>query len=114
MSVFDVSGQWDAQQSNGAVASFDLRHRGTQGVIHGHASHSGGSVLGDGEGVIQGTAFHLVVRWNNGTMGEYNGTFAINGRVSGVTFDLLHPQSQATWFSSRFFQEVERPRLMED
>ena len=106
MATFDVGGSWDAIQSNGHRAAFDLRLRGTQGVFHGTASHSGGSVRGHGEGVITGNDFLYTVTWNNGTIGEYNGRFNAEGRITGVTFDKRNPGSSATWSSSKRFRRI--------
>jgi hypothetical protein len=106
MAGFDVSGRWDAQQSNGHVASFDIQPRGNQGVFHGTASHSGGKVRGHGEGVIRGNDFLFTVTWNNGTVGEYNGRFNEVGRITGVTFNVSNRQHSATWVSSKSFRRL--------
>jgi hypothetical protein len=106
MATYDVSGVWDARQSNGFVATFDLNLRGDQGVFFGTASHSGGSVRGHGEGLITGDDFLFTVTWNNGTTGEYNGRFNAEGRITGNTFDKNHPQNSATWSSSRTFRRL--------
>jgi hypothetical protein len=99
---FDVRGTWDAHQSNGFVANFNIQQKGT--AIRGNASHSDGSVRGKGEGSVRGNQFLYSVEWNNGTIGEYNGTFNSIGRITGVTFDVNHPESQATWTSSKIFR----------
>lgn len=100
--LFDVGGKWDAHQSNGFVANFDIQQTGT--AIRGIGSHSGGSVSGTGEGSVHGDQFVFSVRWNNGTIGEYNGTFNSIGRITGVFLDVNHPESQATWASSKTFR----------
>ena len=47
--------------------------------------------------------FVYTVDWNNnGRGGQYSGTFDGEGRLSGVTFDIDNPGSQATWFAHGF------------
>ncbi|MEV4002922.1 hypothetical protein [Actinomadura sp. NPDC049753] len=41
--------------------------------------------------------------WFNGTRGRYDGSLGGDRRLSGITFDLNHPSSQATWSTSRTF-----------
>jgi hypothetical protein len=72
-------------------------------TITGTGSHSEGKVQGAGRGRVEGDKFHLKVKWNNGTTGVYNGTFGLDGFISGVTFDERHPSSQATWRSNTEF-----------
>lgn len=106
MATFNVGGSWDARQSNGFVATFDLELRGRDGVFHGRASHSGGATQGHGEGLVTGNDFLYTVTWNNGSVGEYNGRFNAEGRITGVTFDKANPQSSATWSSSKRFKQL--------
>jgi hypothetical protein len=95
-------GTWDALQSNGFRATFhidDVRN----GTFGGTASHSNGKVRGHGEGIVEGNRFHFRVEWNNGTVGVYNGTFGLDGVLTGITFDEARPSSQATWRSNTAF-----------
>jgi hypothetical protein len=39
----------------------------------------------------------LDITWSN-ARGRYEGTFHPDGTLTGITFDIQHPQSQATWF----------------
>jgi hypothetical protein len=48
-------------------------------------------------GQLDGDSFQIVIDWNNGTVGQYNGTFDPFGNLSGVTFDQRTPAAQATW-----------------
>lgn len=100
-SAFDVSGKWDAYQSNGFVTHFDIQQSGTE--LRGIGNHSG-NVNGRGEGSVDGSQFLFTVTWDNGTIGEYSGTFNKIGRITGVGFDKAHPESQATWYSSVTFR----------
>ena len=104
MAEFNVKGAWEARQSSGHVVSFQIQQSGTE--IQGIGSHSGGKVTGTGEGSVHGNHFVFTVDWSNGSIGEYNGTFNSIGRITGVTFDVNHPQHQATWVSSKTFRRT--------
>lgn len=39
------------------------------------------------------------ITWSS-ARGRYEGTFQADDSLSGVTFDVQHPDSQATWFSA--------------
>jgi len=101
MAGFRVAGNWDALQSNRTRASFHIEQR--NGTFGGTASHSDGKVRGHGEGMVEGNQFHFRVEWNDGTIGVYNGTFGLDGVLTGVAFDERHPSSQATWRSNTAF-----------
>jgi len=103
MAEFNVRGNWNAHQSNGFVANFDI-HDQKGSAFTGTASHSGGAVRGEGEGSVHGNKFLFSVTWDNGSIGEYNGEFNSIGRITGVTFDVNHPENQATWSSSKTFR----------
>jgi hypothetical protein len=102
MSEFNVSGNWDAHQSNGFVVNFDIQQTNT--ALQGVATHSGGSVSGTVEGSVHNNQFLVSVRWSNRTIGEYNGIFNSIGRITGTTFDVNHPGNQATWASDKTFR----------
>ena len=62
----------------------------------------------NGSGQLTGNAFLFTVDWNNnGKGGQYSGTFDGEGRLSGVTFDIDNPGSQATWFANGFSSSPE-------
>ena len=72
------------------------------GELHG-SGHVLGGLEANGSGRIDGNSFVFTVDWhNNGSGGRYEGTFDPEGHLSGVTFDLEHPGSQATWFTTAF------------
>lgn len=99
----NVVGDWNAIQSNGAVAHFTVPVEQQDGNLQATASHTNGSVVGTGNGNVTDTAFILTINWSDGTIGEYNGNFGLNGRLTGITFDLTRPQSSAFWHSDRTF-----------
>jgi hypothetical protein len=93
----DVSGSWEIQQSNmpdGPRVRFNIQQIGT--TIIGGASFGGTS--GSGIGQVGDNSFLYTVTWSGGeSVGEYTGTFQPNGRLSGFSFDIKNPASQATW-----------------
>src|SRR5262249_20306456 len=107
----DVSGQWDMVQDNGFRVLINVTQ--TEDQLTATASHSGGQVLStDATGFVRGPEFGITITWNNGTKGEYTGTFTRgnfdsppNGFLKGSTKDLNNPGSHAGWFSEgRVFQ----------
>jgi hypothetical protein len=114
MSVFDLRGDWQLHQSNATVflhidqvfpqhefAEAEPLKGRAQAVLEG----GGGSLLStDLTGTTRGNELFLAITWNQGSVGEYHGTFNFLGRLSGVTFDRNHPANQATWFADREFR----------
>ena len=49
------------------------------------------------DGTVSDTNFALNITWPQ-ARGRYEGTFQPDGTLTGVTFDVQHPSSQATWF----------------
>jgi hypothetical protein len=111
----DVNGTWEIAQSNGwrvwvTIAQpseaalpgepgpifIDGDLTGTADEVNPQGAVTVRQVPLSGE-IIQ-DAFELEIAWGNGTKGRYNGTFDLEGRLSGVTFDEANPTSQATWF----------------
>jgi hypothetical protein len=106
---FNVSGEWRLFQNNGWIVDFDLNQNGT--LLSGDAdtkpAAGGTSIDGDIEsGSVSGNLFTLTIKWKNGPKGQYNGTFGADGRLSGQTFDLANPLSQALWVSGKTFRQT--------
>ncbi len=112
--MFDVRGNFILHQSNGATVDLHIDQlfpsgsdnlpdsasealSGTAQVIRTHQRSTAMT------GRVNGNQFFLVITWNQGSVGEYHGTF-IAGRLSGITFDRNHPESQATWFIDKDFR----------
>jgi hypothetical protein len=96
----DVSGKWNAHQSNGFSVAFNLKQNGES--LEGLASTAG--LNGKGLGRVTNDAFLFTVDWTPGdSRGEYSGTFNLEGRITGITVDLHHPSSFAGWFSEKTF-----------
>jgi hypothetical protein len=114
MAGFKIDGQWIAHQSNGFDVRFDLKVTTGQDsnghvrpLVHGNATQTAQGVGGDvKDGFLSETELNVVVNWQGGARGEYFATFGGDGRLRGLTRDVDHPESQATWFSDRQFQRV--------
>src|SRR4051812_28685759 len=106
MARFDVTGPRNMNQSNGFTVGVNIFHVRPDGVFVGTASHSNGAVQGagfGGVGVVSPNEFTFHITWSNGTRGFYSGAFDGSGVIKGVTFDEAHPESTATWQSSKAF-----------
>jgi hypothetical protein len=113
---FDVTGEWDAWQSNGFTVHFFNMQQSPRADnpsilnLEGRASQNGG-VGGRVEGALSETQFNVTVFWENETEGIYEATFGIIGglpgetgaRLNGVTHDAMHPGSVASWHAGEFF-----------
>ncbi len=104
MADLQVGGKWVAHQKNGFDVIFDIRQSGPR--IEGSASHSNGTVTGDGAGLVVGDSFNFTVQWSNDTRGRYTGFLGDDGRLSGETVDEENPESRSDWSSSRAFSFV--------
>ena len=103
----NVDGIWSLVQSNGFVVTVDIAQprdpngRLTDGSLHGAAKIPGLFDLPIAEtnlaGMLRGDDFEFEADWPNETRGQYTGRFDLTGRLSGITFDLANPGSQATW-----------------
>ncbi|WP_328782695.1 hypothetical protein OIE52_19390 [Streptomyces canus] len=108
----NLNGSVTIHQSNGAVVTLNLTQdapdpNGAAG-LRGSASFSGdnGSLHAnqqdandpDNSGVFQNDVF-FTIDWNGGPRGRYLGSRGPDGRLSGTSFDIVNPGSQATWFT---------------
>ena len=117
--------RWDAQarfsQSNGWQVYFDFNQNGSslQGPARSFAGYRGSNPILRARGQVDGfvglaqllptspgfprntsradAAISFTIRWDNGTVGVYDGRITNLGDASGTTWDLRHPQSKATW-----------------
>jgi hypothetical protein len=102
MAERNVSGQWQAIQSNGFIVNFNISQQQGASNFTGSASTTG--LTGTGSGRVEGNRFIFTIDWNPGdSVGEYSGTFNLDGRITGISVDLTHPESHAFWHSSRTF-----------
>jgi len=107
MGDYKIGTEWEIFQGNGYNVSVDIHRDQLDGysTFAVSASQSDGST-GSGEGIVKGDDFHMRIQWNNHTAGVYNGRFGLDGSITGVTFDELHPENVATWRSSRQFKRA--------
>lgn len=109
MAIFDLRGDFRLPHSNGATVflhidqAFPGSDLSNAEPLKGTAQE-GNVVSTDVTGATRDNDFFLVITWNNGSVGEYHGTFNFLGRLSGVCFDRSHPASQATWFIDAEFR----------
>ena len=109
-SRWDVSGPWTAIQDNGTHADFTVTQGDT--LLQGKATFTQGWTReGSFDGTLLGSEIKFTVYWSSFSdgqgryspteIGEYTGAISPTGRVTGTTHDKNHPQTQATWYSSR-------------
>ena len=104
----NVSGQWQIRQGNGFFVNVNIAQNGTG--LSGSAQCFTGEgddfhevVSMETDGSVSDTHFLFNISWNNGTRGRYSARFEPDGTLTGVTVDVMHPESQATWQSDRAF-----------
>ncbi|AVH58976.1 MULTISPECIES: hypothetical protein [Streptomyces] len=103
--LFNAKGEWDAYQSNGQGIGVNVTHQDGDGAISGFARHASGT--GSLTGRVTDNAIWFVVTWPFGNAkGRYTGTRGFDGRVSGTTADLNHPESVASWWSAHKFPDL--------
>ncbi|MEW1751700.1 hypothetical protein ACIQU1_22270 [Streptomyces angustmyceticus] len=99
---FQVGGFWTIYQSNSANATLSVA-QDAEGNLTGTA-RTGSSTTGTIEqGFVDGSSIYFVIAWSDGSRGRYIGSRGSDGRLSGVTTDLAHPTSQATWYTTWTF-----------
>uniref|UniRef100_A0AAU2UWF0 Uncharacterized protein n=1 Tax=Streptomyces sp. NBC_00003 TaxID=2903608 RepID=A0AAU2UWF0_9ACTN len=99
--AFNASGTWQLVQSNSTTTTLNVTQDGS-GTLFGTASYS--DAVGTIEnGSVDGSNISFTIGWSNGLRGRYVGSLGFDRRLSGTTFDLTHPTSQATWFTPRTF-----------
>ncbi|MCX4816629.1 hypothetical protein OG601_39180 [Streptomyces sp. NBC_01239] len=98
---FYVGGTWKLYQSNGPVVTMNVS-QDSAGTLYGSASCCGtpGTIR---SGRVDGTGIYFVIAWSNGALGRYTGNLGPDRRLSGYTFDINNPSSQANWNTSRTF-----------
>ncbi|MES9609853.1 hypothetical protein [Actinomadura sp. NPDC000929] len=99
--AFNAAGVYTIFQSRGGNIQVNVTQDGA-GRLFGSAVY--GSTAGTIEtGSVDGFNIFFIIGWFNGTRGRYDGSLGGDRRLSGITVDLNHPGSQATWFTSRTF-----------
>lgn len=97
---FHAGGEYDIHQSNATVRVDFSQDR--DGRLYGSV-RSGNTVGNVREGSVDGQQIYFVIAWSHGPVGRYTGTRGPDGRLSGTTYDMTNPSSQATWRTERRF-----------
>jgi len=104
---YKVGTEWEIFQANGYTVSVDIDRDQLDGYsTFSVAANQSDGTTGSGEGIVRGRDFHMRIQWNNNTAGVYNGTFGLDGSITGVAFDELHPDNVTTWRSSQQFKQA--------
>ena len=98
---FSVNGTWQFTQSGGITVTMNVT-QDSSGRLFGTAAWSG-AVGTIEEGAVEGRNIFFTVGWSNGARGRYTGSLGPDRRLSGTTFDLNNPSSQANWVTTRTF-----------
>jgi hypothetical protein len=96
-----ADGRWTLYQSNRATVTMNLE-QASNGRIYGSA-RSGGNTGTVKQGLVDGNTIFFVIEWWGGPRGRYDGRLGPDRRLSGTTYDLAHPTSQASWFTRSTF-----------
>ncbi|MEU8994788.1 hypothetical protein AB0952_33490 [Streptomyces caniferus] len=99
---FNVGGIWTLYQSNSANATLSVT-QDAQGNLTGIARTGSATTGTIAQGFVDGSYVYFVIAWNDGATGRYIGSRGADGRLSGVSTDLAHPSSQATWYTTWTF-----------
>ncbi|MQS38988.1 hypothetical protein [Streptomyces katsurahamanus] len=99
---FYAGGTWQIYQSNRQVVTVNVT-QDSSGRLYGSAYHGSTSATIEYGAVVDGTSISFNLSWSNGARGRYTGNLGADRRLSGITFDLNHPSSQATWSTTRVF-----------
>jgi hypothetical protein len=87
---------WIIFQSNGINMNVTLS-QDSVGMLSGVAATSTATSK-NLTGQVSDDEFFMRVFWDGSdSVGNYRGTFGLDNRLSGTTFDETHPSSSATW-----------------
>ncbi|MEU5979282.1 hypothetical protein [Streptomyces sp. NPDC047315] len=99
---FYAGGTWQLHQSNGQVVTVNVT-QDSIGRLYGSAYSGSTSATIEYGALVDGTSINFNLSWSNGARGRYTGHLAADRRLSGHTYDLNRPTSQASWATTRFF-----------
>jgi hypothetical protein len=98
----DVRGNWDLYQSNGFTVHMEVAEEDADGSFTGRATIHGKAGFTE---LVDTRATDSEITFQVGN-GRYVGRFDFQGRLTGIAFDMTHPQNQATWFADRLFESM--------
>ncbi|MFG2865921.1 hypothetical protein [Streptomyces sioyaensis] len=99
---FNVGGIWTLYQSNSSNTTLSVT-QDAQGNLTGIAKAGSATTGTIEQGFVDGSYLYFVIAWSDGSKGRYIGSRGADGRLSGVSTDLAHPSSQATWYTTWTF-----------
>ncbi|GAA1024319.1 MULTISPECIES: hypothetical protein [Amycolatopsis] len=100
--AFNASGSYTLFQSNGVNATVNVT-QDSLGKLYGSATTGRAAGTIESGASVDGTSIQFTIAWTNGPHGRYTGSLGADRRLSGFTFDLGHPESQATWATTQTF-----------
>jgi hypothetical protein len=96
---WDVSGEWEIQQSNATRVALVLSVNGNK--ITGTARESRNATIIPVTGTFEGNKFNMTIYWQGGYVGVYRGTVDAGGGMTGTTHSKNFDGARATWYSMR-------------
>jgi hypothetical protein len=93
-----VVGKWVATQSNQPTGLFTFSLTQSASTIGGTAlADNGNTVTGSVSDSAIGNAFDVIIDWGGGLQGHYTATVSPGHMTNGYTFQVGHPENNATW-----------------
>lgn len=105
---WDVSGAWTVVQDNGGHANIVVTQGDT--ILTGQARSPAYVSNGNFDGTLNGSDIKFTIYWtqllddrydSKSDIGDYVGTISPTGRITGTTTKQGHPETHASWYSSR-------------
>ncbi|MEU0769538.1 hypothetical protein ACIQUO_29140 [Streptomyces albogriseolus] len=98
----DVRGNWDINQGNGYTLHLEVDHQDPDGFFGGRVNiHGKAGYHPIADAKATDTEFTFMMG-----NGRYTGRFDEWGRLTGITYDEAHPQSQSTWHAGKTFGKL--------
>jgi hypothetical protein len=98
VAIYDVKGEWKVQQGPIRIV-FNIQQTGEKLIGTAKYFRENGTMSGTLSGSTNENQFLVTVDWADGSDGVYSGTFNIEGRITGLTYNKNRPEVQATWIS---------------
>lgn len=94
-----VAGDWTATQSNMPTGTFTFLLTQYGSTVGGTFvfTDDGNTMRGNVSGSVIGNAFDAVIDWGGGLRGHYTATAPPGHMTNGYTFQVGHPENNATW-----------------
>lgn len=94
-----VVGDWAVTQSNMPTGVFTFSFTQSGSTVGGTFAFAdnGNKMTGSVSGSVIGNAFDVVIDWGGGLQGHYTATVSPGHMTNGYTFQVGHPENNATW-----------------